>query len=365
MTPRRRSNRKAGWPANLYESRGYYIYRNPSTKEVFGLGRDRADAFNQAIEANLHLAGRLRKDRLVDRLTGDTNRTVAAWTQKYETILADRKLAVNTRKQYRNLAARMRDVLGADTKVKAVTALQVSEGLEALVKSGRERTAQALRGFMRDSLNAAVVKGWLDTNPVREIKSSPVTVRRARLTLEVFRRVYETDCTWLRNAMALALVSGQRREDIALAQFKDVREDLWWVDQGKTGSRLCLPLELRLAVFGPSLGDVIRQCRSTGVLSPYLVHQTERVGGGKSAPGKKIYRDTLSNRFARALAGLSLDFEGKTPPTFHEIRSLSARLYKAQKNVNVQELLGHKSAGSTLLYEDGRGEWVHIKMGTV
>lgn len=362
MTPRRRSSRKSGWPANLYESRGYFTYRNPSTGERFGLGRDKGYAFSQAIEANLHIAGHLNKERLIDRLTGDQSRTVLAWAIKYAELLAARDLADNTRRHYKQLSARMTIMLGHDTKVRAVTALQISEGLEALVKSGKERTAQALRGFMRDSFSAAIVKGWRDDNPVREIKSSPVTVKRARLTFDVFQQVYGTDCTWLRNAMALALVSGQRREDIALAQFKDVREDLWWVDQGKTGSRLCLPLELKLECFGMSLGDVIRQCRSTHVLSPYLIHQTERVPGGKSLPGMKIWKDTVSSRFTSAVAALKVDFAGKTPPTFHEIRSLSARLYKQQKNVNVQELLGHKSPSSTLLYEDGRGEWIRVKV---
>lgn len=366
MTPRRRSNRKRGWPDNLYESRGYYSYRNPSTGEWFGLGRDKADAFTQAVEANLHLAGQLRKERLVDRLTGDQPRTVAAWVLKYEEILGVRKLADNTRKHYRKLAARMTEILGADTKVRGVTALQVSDGLEALVAAGHERTAQALFGFMRDSFNAAIVKGWLDENPVRAIKGPSVTVKRARLTFEQFAAVYSsTNCAWLRNAMAVAIVSGQRREDIALAQFKDIHDGLWWVDQGKTGARICLPLELKLDCFGMSLGDAIRQCRSTHVLSRYLVHQTERVPGGKSTPGMKIWKDTISSRFTSALAALELSFEGKNPPTFHEIRSLAARLYKAQGNVNTKELLGHKSASSTLLYEDGRGEWIRVKIGTV
>jgi integrase len=366
VTPRRRSSRKAGWPANLYEDGGYYTYRNPKTDERFGLGRDRAYAFSQAIEANLYLAGQLHTERLIDRLSGDQSRTIATWCAKYEGMLTKRALAPNTRKHYRKLAARMTEILGADTKVRAVTALQVSDGLEQLVAQGHERTAQALFGFLRDSFNAAIVKGWLDENPVRAIKGPSVTVKRARLTYEVFAAVYaSTDCTWLKNAMALAIVSAQRREDIALAQVKDIREGFWWVDQGKTGARICLPLELRLNCFGMSLEEVIRQCRSTGVLSRYLVHQTERVPGGKSTPGMKIWKDTISSRFTGALAALGLTFEDKNPPTFHEIRSLSARLYKKQGGVNTQELLGHKSASSTLLYEDGRGEWVRVRVGTV
>lgn len=368
MTPRRRSSRKAGWPANLYEDHGYFTYRNPSTGERFGLGRDRADAFTQAIEANLHLAGQLRKERLVDRLSGAQNRTLKAWLEKYTELLAGRDppLAQNTLNAYRNLTNRALAMLGADTKVRAITALQVADGLEALAKGGRASTAHALRGFLHESFRVASLKGWRDANdnPVREVRGPTVKVKRARLTYTVFDRVYRGEiCTWLRNAMALALVSGQRREDIALAQSKDVRDGSWWCEQGKTGSRVILPPELRLDAFGMSLAEVLRQCRTTGVLSRYLVHQTEPVGG--SPAGHRIWKDTISRRFSDALASHKLDFGSKNPPTFHEIRSLAARLYRAQGNVNVQELMGHKNPSTTLLYQDGRGEWVKVRVGAV
>lgn len=367
MTPRRRSSRKAGWPANLYEDHGYFTYRNPSTGERFGLGRARAEAFTQAIEANLHLAGQLRKERLIDRITGAQNRTLKAWLEKYAELLAarDPPLAQNSLNAYRNLANRARSMLGPETKVRAITALQIADGLEALAKSGRASTARALRGFLHESFRMASLKGWRDANdnPVREVRGPTVNVKRARLTLQQFRAVYDGSIpTWLRNAMALALVSSQRREDIALAQIKAVRDGGWWIEQGKGGSRIMIPLELRLDVFGLSLGEVIRQCRTTGVLSRHLIHQTAPKGG--SPAGKPIWKDTISRTFSKALAPHGFDFGDKRPPTFHEIRSLSARLYKAQGNVNVQELMGHKSPNTTLLYQDGRGEWVQVRVGT-
>lgn len=368
MTPRRRSNRKAGWPANLYESGGYFTYRNPSTGERFGLGKDKADAFTQAIEANLHLSGQLRKERLVDRLSGAQSRTLKAWLEKYTEIQAAREppLAQNTVNAYRNLTNCALRMLGAETKVRSVTALQVADCLETLAKSGRASTAHALRGFLHESFRVASLKGWRDANdnPVREVRGPTVKVKRARLTYLVFDRVYRGDIsTWLRNAMALAMVSGQRREDIALAKFKDVRDGSWWVEQGKTGSRVILPPELRLDAFGMSLAEVLRQCRGTGVLSRHLVHQTEPVGG--SPAGHHIFKDTISRAFSEALATHKLDFGDKNPPTFHEIRSLAARLYGLQGNVNVQELMGHKNPATTLLYKDGRGEWVQVRVGTV
>lgn len=41
-------------------------------------------------------------------------------------------------------------------------------------------------------------------------------------------------------------------------------------------------------------------------------------------------------------------------PSLHEVRSLSARMYRTQ-GVDVQMLLGHKHAEMTAVYEDDRG----------
>ena len=49
-----------------------------------------------------------------------------------------------------------------------------------------------------------------------------------------------------------------------------------------------------------------------------------------------------------------------TPATFHEQRSLSERLYRAQ-GVNTKDLLGHKNQIQTDKYHDDRGkDWIKI-----
>lgn len=368
MSPRRRSNRKKDWPAHLYERGGYYSWRNPIDRKEHGLGRDFASARLQAIEANIHVAGLTGKPRLLDRITGDSERSIGKWNDKYQSLLDRQDFADNTRRTYKSLGKRMVAMLGTDTPLKNVTALQVSEGLEAVaVKEGKARTAQALRNFMRDSFREAIVQGWRDDNPVRETKLSvSVEVKRARLSFEVFMQVYNrVTLDWLKNAMALALVSAQRREDISLAQFKDFHDGGWWCVQESEKAthphRIFIPLALRLDCFGMSLEDVVNQCRRTGVVSKYLVHQTKP--RGNSPVGRRIWIDTLSRRFSEFLAELKLDWGAHTPPTFHEIRSLSERLYAAQGGINTQELLGHNDPETTALYHDSRGsEWVRIKV---
>lgn len=355
MSPRRRSASRRGWPDNLYCRDGYFSWRDPRSREETGIGRvSREDAFRQAIEANLWLAKQLDRPRLIDRLTGNADRSIGKWAERFWADLAGRDppLAENTLRSYKSLLGRTVDTFGQGATIRSITPLRIAEELDKL--EAMPRLAQAWRGFLREYFRGAIVQGWVDSNPVRDTRAKRVTVKRARLSLEVLMRVYEAcDLAWLRNAIAVALVSGQRREDIALALVADFSGDAWRLTQGKTKMMLEIPKEIRLEAFGMSLGEVYDQCRRTGVLSRHLIHQT--TPHGNSPVGRPIWKDTISRRFTDALGALGIDWGDKTPPTFHEIRSLSERLYRAQGNVDTQQLLGHTDPETTLLYNKSRG----------
>ena len=58
------------------------------------------------------------------------------------------------------------------------------------------------------------------------------------------------------------------------------------------------------------------------------------------------------------MADLGLSYP--MPPSFHEMRSLAARLHSAEGR-DAQALLGHKSSKMTDLYRDSRGtEWIEV-----
>lgn len=394
MTPRRRSKAKTHFPDNVYERKGYYSWRHPISREEFGLGRNKAAAFAQAVEANLHLAKLRQQPRLIHRLTGDGERTVEAWNTKYQTLLSQKNYASVTLRQYKSLGKRMVHMLKPATPLAMVTPLEISGLLDAVaITEGKARLAQALRSFMRDSFREARVQGWyVNDNPVMDTKLSvDVEVKRARFTFDTFVRVYaHAKLTWLVNAIDLALVSGQRREDVSEAQFSHFRDGFWWLEQqsekSSTPHRIKIPLDLRLDCFGKSVGDVVAQCRRTGVLSKYLIHQT--VNRGNSPRGRQIWIDTLSKGFANAVKASGVDWGDKDPPTFHELRSLAERLYADQgidpteltgirktderqskwvavdgASVNTQHLLGHNHPDTTAIYHDSRGaEWTPINL---
>ena len=121
-----------------------------------------------------------------------------------------------------------------------------------------------------------------------------------------------------------------------------------------------------------SLEEVIRRCRDN-VVSRFLVHHRKQ--GNKAKRGDPLHPDTITKGFMAARERTSLKWEPKvdkagkelpvTSPTFHEIRSLAARLYTDQYGKDfAQALLGHKHAITTDLYRDVRGaEWIEIKAG--
>ena len=77
--------------------------------------------------------------------------------------------------------------------------------------------------------------------------------------------------------------------------------------------------------------------------------------------GSKIRETTIAQEFAaiRDEVGIS----GSNPPTFHEIRSLSTRLYKEKYGEEfAQALLGHKSDKMAALYQDERDGWFRPKI---
>ena len=372
---RPRSTRNRSFPDNLYErGDGYLFYRDPQTGTQYGLGRDKAKAFREARAANNHIAAARCELGLVDRIFGAAD-TVGDWLDRYDAEIIDkRKYKENTRRQKKKHLALMREVIG--TKIlKRVDTKVISDAIDnTWVKAGKIFMAQTMLRFMFDVFERAEAKGVIPagSNPARLVEVETAEVKRARLTLDEFKVIYAKAQemvasrklgAWAVNAIELAITTAQRGGDIAALQFqKDVRDGNLWVEQikGKNPSRVCIPLALRLNVLNLSVGDAVRRCRENVVLSRYLVHHVSHRGGFK--PGNGLHHGTIAKGFATARDATGLRWPaGKTAPSFHELRSLSERLYKAQ-GVDTRVLLGHKHERTTALYHDTRGaEWMVVE----
>ena len=283
------------------------------------------------------------------------------WIERYRQILTERNLAPKTRDAFRQRLKTIEDKLGK-LIVARVSTRDIADFILEWDSAGKKRMAQALRSFLLDMFREAVAAGWIENNPVAVTRAPRVEVTRSRLTLDNFLAIYEQAKMFsprVCRSMEVALVTAQRREDVRQMLFRDVREDMLWVEQEKTGAKVRIPLNLRLNAVGWSVSDVIQRCRDN-VISRHLIHHNEHQGRAK--PGDKVRATSLSCDFAKARELAKIKWQaGKSPASFHEIRSLAARLY-AEQGVDVQALLGHKSPDMTAIYRDVRGaEWISVQ----
>jgi integrase len=300
--------------------------------------------------------------------------TLAEWCDEYERRLSQRSdIKPSTLDSAKHELNPLRNAEFAIQAIDKVTTLNISDLIEEVTKRGATMATKVLRRA-NYVFRAAEAKGLIKvgTNPAAPVEKPVIVVARTRLTLDEFKailaKVRKDRLHWMENAMLLALITGQRREDIARMQFTQVRDGFLWIEQskGRTGhqTKLRIPLSLRMQAIGMTVEDVVKQCRDS-VVSKHMIHH--RKGRGNAQAGSHVKLGTISRTFAdyRAIAEITVE-PGQTPPTFHEIRSLAARLYADQYGPSVaQTLLGHKSEKMTNLYRDSRGrEWTEVKISS-
>ena len=328
------------------------------------MGTDRPKAIQAARQANAALAMR-EPSSLVDWVMGKSDYTLEGWLPVYwELWKAKVEPADNTVAGAKSLLKRIAAADIAKMRMKHIETAHASRFLEDFARASGAGMGRNMRSKLADIFR------WAETQGVIEVGKNPVTatfnpdykVKRERLSLEQFWLIHAQASTWAKNAMMLALVTGQRCGDITNMKFADYSEGYLRVAQGKSGGETRLQIDgaIRLSKVGPSVAEVIANCRDL-IVSRYLVHHTERVSTIK--PGDKVRPATVSTAFQRARerAGIGV-VEGRTPPSFHEIRSLSERLYKEEFGADfAQAILGHKSAQMTAKYDDLRGGWKTVK----
>lgn len=361
---RQRLAKNKGMPPNLYlNSAGYFYYLDPDSKKAKGLGRDKARAFSEARAANAAIATR-KPSSLVDWVMGKQDYTLAEWVPLYKDLWIDKTdPAKNTLRNAVSYLERIKSCEFAWLRLPEIGTAHASAFLAAAEKESGAPAALAMRARLRDVFRMAETQGLIEPgrNPVAATYTPSRAVKRERLTLEQFHLVHAKAGTWLQRAMMLALVTAQRRDDLANMKFADEREGYLHVAQGKSQGTIKLQqdVNIRLAAVGPSIGEVIAECRDL-IVSRYVLHHTRHIGGVR--PGDQLSSNGISNAFQDAVKAAGIvPAEGRTPPSFHEIRSLSERLYKAEFGAAfAQAMLGHKHASMTAKYDDMRGQGYQV-----
>lgn len=349
----------------------YWRYKHPVTGKFHALGTNEAEAIAIATEANTRLAEQRTRQILAisDRIATSKGKaiTTSTWLDRYQAIQDDRlksgDIRLNTYKQKAKPVSLLRERAGMKL-ISAVDVRDIAQLLDEYIAAGRPRMAQVVRSVLIDVFKEAQHYGEVPPgyNPALATKQPRRKITRQRLSLEEWKKIFDiADAThrYMGNAMLLALVTGQRLGDISRMKFSDIWDDHLHVIQEKTGSKIAIPLSLRLNAINWSLRDVVARCRDYAV-SAYLVHFFRSTS--QAERGAQVKANTLTMNFSKARELARIDWGEGSPATFHEQRSLSERLYKEQ-GLDTQKLLGHKTQQQTDRYHDDRGKgWSKVAL---
>jgi enterobacteria phage integrase len=279
-------------------------------------------------------------------------KTVNDWLDVYIKILLARKLKYKTLEIKFYLIKVIRNEIGKKY-IRDVTPIDISRLIQIYIDQDKRPSAKSMYHLLRDAFREAYAQDWNNRNPAEPIKCPKVYVKRSRMVLSEFKKIVDAADKnpryhYIRDAMLAGVVTAQRRSDISEMKKNQVKRNHLLIEQLKTGSKIALPVKLKCKKIGLSIYDVINK-------SPAQFIITKR--------GKQVFPEQITSGFARIRDKVfSREYWSGTPTTFHEIRSLSERLYREQ-NIDTMTLLGHKSQQMTDKYNDNRGrEYKKLKI---
>lgn len=276
-------------------------------------------------------------------------RTVGDYAQIYAANLERSGLSAKTLENRRCYLKRLVELLGNERigGLTVATAAIAIDKVSAVYPQTAKRVLVELRCLLREAMRA----GWVTDVIAERVKLPAVRIQRSRLSFEQFLAVYayaaKESLPWVPRMLLLAIVTGQRRGDLLKMRHSDIHSGHLHIKQQKTGTKLALPLGLRLDCIGTSLQDVVTACVRYGAPSDLLLHKSN---------GAPLCPASLSYRFEAVREAALPPWTGRrAPPSLHECRALAARLYQEQGNIDVVRLLGHSDYKMTKVCLSMRG----------
>jgi enterobacteria phage integrase len=360
--PRKPINRGLERGLHPHPTKGYR-WRHPVTGKYFYFGKacTREEANKTARALNLRFAP---KTSIFDRIAGDASTSLRTLISTHRReVLSKRELAEKTRSIYDDYLNLIDRQIG-EWDVAAVTPHDVAQFLKVATKGDRAR--QLYRQQLIELFNTAIEEGLRADNPAAATRRPVAKRQRGRLTVESLQAIRAHAPVWLQNAIDLALVTLQRREDLCALRWDADLGAVLRVEQSKTGKRL----EIEVS---PELRTVLQRCRDN-VVSPFVLHRLpEKARPRHMRAQKRIHHtqvlpEQLTRAFERARDATGL-FEGVPyPPSFHEIRSLGIARYRdaGWTKEQAQRLAGHEHVAMTEHYLDGHeSPWERVQIGGI
>lgn len=270
------------------------------------------------------------------------NRSISEWLQEYRLVVQSYNIGEKTQRNRVTLINWIESQIG-NKPVGFIKPYEIAAVIKPITLQSPSK-AKRLLIEIKNMFTEAVIYGWTDKNPAAYLKHVPYKVQRERLSLEDWRKLFKASKNspkWVSRLLLLALVTGQRRSDLQKIQFSDVWDNKLHITQQKTGTKLAIPLQLKLDAIGVSVEDTINSCRYYCNKGNTLIRKTT------GQPPCPTYLSIVFETLVRQ------ELPGKNT-SLHECRSLSERLYREQ-GINTRLLLGHKHQAMTDLYNDDRG----------
>lgn len=369
---------------NLYQKtdkrngKTYFSYKHPESGKFIGLGSDRDKAFAAAKEANLVFAER-RLDSLrmiIDsspKVVASIGISVKSWIERYINLqyarMKDGKLKPETVRTKVYRAELMVRYLGSK-RLKEVTTKDIFDVIEQYTSKEKYGMARNIQAAWRDVFIEAQYAGEVESgfNPVSATRKVQVEVKRKRITTDDVTTLFNSKIYrsrhYLKMASKIAITTGLRRGDIVGLKYSDIKDGHLLVSLNKSNgkTKLAFPLELTNPYLNQSLSEIISECRSTKIVSKYLIHHNRNMISRNSiVKGQKVTAETITTAFYEAkkeCRSLLSDFS----VSFHELRSFSERTYR-EAGFDTKILLGHKNQETTDTYNDNRSDqYTFIKL---
>jgi integrase len=202
---------------------------------------------------------------------------------------------------------------------------------EYLDRRGAQATARANRekALLSHVFNKAREWGYTDApNPCQGVKGFTEAGRDRYVTDAEFAKVYKAADATLRDAMDLALLTGQRPADVLKIKREDIRDGALFVTQNKTKARRAIEVTGELKVVLDRM-----EARPRQRLSAFLIQDDN---------GRPLGIHAMRFRFDRARKEAGVSFQ------FRDIRAKAAT--DTGDLAHSQKLLGHRNREMTEHY---------------
>lgn len=316
MSMGRRRTKDFDLPPHMRRKGDFYYYdHGGKPRKYTPLGKSRPEAMAQW--ALLYAAETGEVVAQADALFA----TAALQYRRKVLVTKARKTQIEQDKQLARLVKVFGEMAVADITPQDVRDYMNLRGDKAPVAANREKA------LLSHVINMARQWGLSNTaNPCSGVRGYKEEARDRFIEDAEYRAVRLAADPTLRDALDLALLTGQRPADVLKLRRSDVRDGHLWVKQNKTGEKL------RIVIEG-DLATIINRANERKVASLFLIADEN---------GKALTADALRYRFdrAREKAGISFQFRDMRAKAASEVGDLQ----------DAQALLGHKHATTTDRY---------------